>query len=70
MQTDQSGEEYQEFRAIKGFAYKNVRSDFVAITEKNEKQYGRLQLSTQAPKRHFQLLYLWFYWWNSSSKWF
>ena len=61
MQTDQSGEEYQEFRAIEGFEYKNVKSDFVAITEKNEKQYDRLQLSTQALKRHFHLLYLWFY---------
>ena len=26
------------------FKYKNARRDFVAITEKNEKQYVRLQL--------------------------
>ena len=36
--------EYQEYRigAIEAFECENARSDFVAITEKNEKQYIRL----------------------------
>ena len=41
----QNRKEYQDVRAIEGFKYKNGRSDFAVIAEKNEKQYVRLQLS-------------------------
>ena len=34
----------EAFEATEAFEYKNARSDFLAITEKNEKQYVRLQL--------------------------
>ena len=42
MQQEQNRKEYQGTGAIEVFEYENARSDFVAITEKNEKQYVRL----------------------------
>ena len=38
MQTKQEG--VQGIGAIEAFEYENARSDLVAITEKNEKQYN------------------------------
>ena len=42
MQTERNRKEYQEIGAIEAFEYENARSDVVAITEKNEKQYVSL----------------------------
>ena len=44
-QTGKNRKEYQWIGVIGAFKYKNIRSDFIAITEKNEKQYVRLQKS-------------------------
>ena len=41
MQKDQNGKEYEGIRAIETFEYENARSAFIAITEKNKKQYVR-----------------------------
>ena len=43
--TEQKGKGYQGIGTIEVFEYKNTRSN-VVITEKNEKQYVRLQLVT------------------------
>ena len=51
MQTEQNRKEYQEigvleaFEATETFEYKNARSDFAVITEKNKKYYVILQLN-------------------------
>ena len=42
MQTERNRKEYQGIGAIEAFVYENARSDVVAITEKNEKQYVSL----------------------------
>ena len=42
MQTGQNKMEHQGTGATKAFEYDNARSGFVAITEKNEKQYASL----------------------------
>ena len=41
MQKDQNGKEYEGIRVTETFEYENARSAFVAITEKNKKQYVR-----------------------------
>ena len=38
-ETEQNWKEYQGFGEIVAFEQKNARSDFVAVTEKNEEQY-------------------------------
>ena len=51
--TELKGKGYQGITAIEIFEYENTRSDFVVITEKNEKQYVRLQLSIPGTKGVF-----------------
>ena len=49
--------EYQGIGAIEAFDCKNARGDFDAITEKNEKQHVRLQLSVlEIPKEFSPVL--------------
>ena len=49
----QNRKKCQDIGAIEGFKYKNGRGDFAVITEKNEKQYVRLQLSIPESQRPF-----------------
>ena len=57
MQTEQTGRSTKELEPDESFECENARGDFVAITEKNKKQFFRLQLKiyTGDPRGGFPL---------------
>ena len=56
MQTEQNRKDYQGIRTTEAFEFESTRNDFVAITEKNEKQYVRLPAKyNQGPEGYFPL---------------
>ena len=55
---EQNRKEYQGIGAIKVFEYENERTDFIAITEKNENQYVRIQLSIPGTQGAFSSVFM------------
>ena len=52
--TEQKGKGYQRIRSIEAFEYEiQEMNSNIAITEKNEKQYARLQLSISRTQGKF-----------------
>ena len=55
-ETEQNWKEYQGFGEIVAFEYKNARSDFVAVTEKDEEQYIYIYIYIYTKDSHMILI--------------